>query len=237
MDRRFAELLPEASRREVLEVEEAIEGEIEIAPLTLEFAALVGRSDIAGLDSGMQNGRSFARILLPPGSTSIPSIAHEVMHAHRMFVQSVWSVTDAAGRLKGPPARLENDLEHLDIVPREIALFPSQKLYWERDQAESIIKALAQPPSRRVELMLLWLTSTKLSPGLVERKRLEKTITKAGLKLEAGRLINRIDRASGDKLKMAAALVNAVGFDPSMLRMMRYLPGERRIEYCPIATG
>jgi hypothetical protein len=237
MDRRFAELLPEASRREVLEVEGAIEGEIEIAPLTPEFAALVGRSDIAGLDSGMQNGRSFVRILLPPGSTSIPSIAHEVMHAHRMFVQSVWSVTDAAGRLKGPPARLENDLEHLDIVPREIALFPSQRSYWESEQAESITKALTQPALQRVELMLLWLTSTKLSPGLIERKRLEKAITKAGLKVDARLLISRIDRAAGDKLKMAAALINAVGFNPSMLRMMRYLPRERRIEYCPIATG
>lgn len=87
-------------------------------------------------------GKRTARILIPDtGPPRGASVFHELLHLKRYFVDGVPKLIycddehefedDDDARTPRLFARLDNQIEHLFIVPRELARYRSERRYWE----------------------------------------------------------------------------------------------------------
>ncbi|MBR8211142.1 hypothetical protein KDW61_20995 [Burkholderia cenocepacia] len=106
-------------------------------------------------------------IWVDPGSVSSSSVAHEVIHLRRNVVESVPKLFPSKGVSPAVAAMVwgvENDLEHMMIIPEEITAFPEARDWW-IDHYE--IKA-ARPASSPMEMSLHWALLRNLFPDEIE---------------------------------------------------------------------
>jgi len=65
------------------------------------------------------------------------SVFHELQHIRRVFLEGVPRITACedfelwSPQLDTALAKLDNNLEHLVIVPRELEVYPERRAYWE----------------------------------------------------------------------------------------------------------
>lgn len=246
MDTRFAEMLPAELRYELMETEAAIGAHIGVRPLGARDIALIRRGDVCAMETGVELGVFYANLLVPPSKEIARHVlAHEVMHAHRNLVKSVWRLVDASGDEKSLPTGIENDLEHLVIIPREIGFFPEACAYWHQEWSSRIDDQLASlVATDRYERMAakgntirLWLTLEQVMPSHNRRSELESAINAAGYGRDATNVIKAYNRAQPNKIALAAMAVRFAGLPIQMFGAARYLPAEHRIERRNLPAG
>jgi hypothetical protein len=132
MDRQYLHLLDWNLRQLVDEIEEAAENEIEIQ-VDPDRAERPGELDALACSF---EGRRCAILL--PAAEYFPtgSVLHELLHLKRFIVDEVPRLTvceDAWDpHLEQGFIALDNDLEHLVIVPQEIVIRPERRDRWIR---------------------------------------------------------------------------------------------------------
>jgi len=241
MDSRLLALLPSELVTEVAAVEEAIGSTIGIKAPPKYDPLLSRRPELVAIETGMIAGRSYANLLIPTGvDLKAHTLAHEVMHAYRNLVQRVWRLIDASGQERLFPTMIENDLEHLFIVPRELDLFPEARVYWEAEwtakvtqqafedlqQTERPFDALAM----RGNLLRLSLTLEQVLPDLPAREVLLQGLATSGLSRDAENLSRSYHKADGSKPALAAMSLRFARLPFDRFRLARYLPAARTIE-------
>lgn len=246
MDNRFVGMLPAELRYELMETEAAIGAPIGVRPLAARDIALSRRGDVFSIETGMERGVYYANLLVPASQEIEPHVlAHEVMHAHRNLVQSVWRLIDASGEERSLPNGIENDLEHLFIIPREIGYFPEASEYWHREwscRIDNKISCLGatdqyQKMAARGEAIRLWLTLEQVMPSHTRRDELQTAINAAGYSRDASNVIKAYNRAQPDKLALAAMAVRFASLPIHLFAAARYLPAEHRIEHRNLPAG
>lgn len=232
-------MLPGELHDELLAVEEAIGAEVGIKALSAKDAEWIRRFDVAAMETGMVNGVAFANLLIPEGEElTAHTVAHEVMHAHRNLAQSVWRLVDASGSANPLPMVIENDIEHLTIIPREMAFFPEAATFWEAEWAGRINDQVEQLRSAdqfermagKAGALRLWLTLDLIMPAHVGRDRLHEALAGLGSGRDAANILKSYHRAQPRKLDLIAMAVRFAGLPTERFAAQRYLPAERRIE-------
>jgi len=232
--------LPEELRREAEAVEEAIGGNITTQPMGADVEQMLGRGDLAAMDCGIVRGRAYATVHVPrSGVIDVRTLGHEIMHAHRNLVEQVWQLQGASG-LSKIPAFIENDLEHLVIVRREIELFSDAKAAWESDFRRNI-SGLVQQSRRndlsagdtlnlRFSMLRAWLVTTQLTPGLAESDELMAELDRRGFRRDTANIISSYRKVAGDKEAAAAMMVRFAKLDPDKFALMRFRPQQGAVE-------
>ncbi len=229
-----------------METEAAIGAQIGVRPLAARDIALSRRGDVFSIETGMKRGVSYANLLVPPSQEIEPHVlAHEVMHAHRNLVQSVWRLVDAFGEQKSLPTVIENDLEHLVIIPREIGFYPEAFDYWHREWSSRIddhlcsLRATGQyeKMAAKGDAIRLWLTLEQVMPSHALRCELQAAINAAGYGRDSTNIIKAYNRAKPSKLELAAMAVRFANLPIERFAAERYLPAEHSIERKNLPAG
>lgn len=246
MERQYLELLPASFQRMAEEIEELIGSEI-VVRLQRPGDDLMDRTLWNCICEMRQKGASVS-IVMPPGADIAPhSLVHELLHAHRnlsLAVPQLWAKEPhdlVAARFS---SRIENDVEHLYIIPQEIEAIPEAADWWCR-YYDGVIDGLAAEisnPARSVSdtlglreaLLRAWLVTSLCIPKWEGRAHLEAALTANDYMFEASKLSEKIKKEISDKASCLATVMRFAKLDPNRHQLVRFLVREQRIEQTPV---
>lgn len=130
----YLERLPEDVQQLVRQTERAIGFSIDVVVVPERTRNVVGETDPMACE--VEN--DFARMLVSePNQFRSSSAFHELLHVRRFLVEGVPKLVDCSDYKDWTPAigtaltMHDNAFEHLNIVPRELERFPSNRERWE----------------------------------------------------------------------------------------------------------
>lgn len=175
-----------------------------------------------------------ARVMLREGSLQdAQGILHELLHLRRFWVDGIPQLVpkvDNEGNW-GVTGSVENDLEHLVIVPREADYGFDPYPYWNATLTENWARypwpEMTNKWARRKNLLLGWLSVAKICNDQALEEHARACLAKEGMLAEAQRFVTRVSKALPDKAKALAEVV-------STLRIPR---DDVRLLYIDIRTG
>lgn len=239
MDQRITDILPERIREMVTEIEKLIGSAIIVRQRNSGDLNLISDPTLTLLDCDMQNGVTTVAIAYP-GNDPVPHLlVHEILHAHRNIVKAVY-------QLKGVPSKasakklasmFENDIEHLFIVPEEIALAPESLAYWTSHYDAKVAEVRdtpASPMATRSNLLRHWLVASTVIPkwhGLVGLRHLLVQHRMLG---DARKLVQSIVEAKSNKPRCIARLLHSIKLPPEDFYLQRFMVAEKRIDEAKI---
>lgn len=220
-------------------VEEAIGGRIAITAMSQEIGRELGRDDLVAITCGITAGRGFATVHVPTKrALDVRTLGHEVMHAHRDLVDNVWKLEGIFGSRIA--SSIDNDLEHLVIIHREIEMFVGAEVAWAADFRQNI-SGLARQSVRtdlnegdtlalRFNLLKAWLVTSLLMPRLPELDTLAGEIDRRGWRRDASNIVAAYGRNASDKQASAAMMIRFARLSPDRFGLMRFLPRAGEVE-------
>lgn len=115
----------------------------------------------------IQLNAHHATIFIRDGHFVAQDIVHELLHAHRFWIEGVPQLVAAGGDNNqwDITSEVENALEHVVIVPREARYFPDTYAYWNATAAVNwavFPRRYADVWARRKAAFILYLTTFKL---------------------------------------------------------------------------
>lgn len=197
----------------------------EVAPL----ACIVNESEI--------------RLLVPRGNAFLDgSVLHELLHVERFLIEGIPTLTvlDAycSPDLELVFAQVDNNLEHLVIVPREIRQLPDQRQQWKEKIARSLNRVASSglQTADRDFLAIYHLSFIALvlhDEGVSARAR--ALAASLGLTDRAERFAAAIAPALAKKEDAVQVLVDAFRLDPSCLCLQYFNSKERSSLQVPLS--
>lgn len=189
MESKYLDQLPPQLKRMVAQIEGAIKSYIVVRKRKLGDPEIEGASHLPTLDCYMNMGKMFVTIILPGNITTPSILAHEILHAWRYIVSSQPRLQVIENTENATFAQiLENDVEHIFVIPEEMKYFPESIEYWESfyaDLIDPIVGAvsfqsrLGRPSTHfRSDLKRHWLVLSAI-PKLQCRDRLETALAQA----------------------------------------------------------
>ncbi|WP_432263585.1 hypothetical protein [Cupriavidus sp. TMH.W2] len=147
-------------------------------------------------------GKGKAIILVPEsGVPRKASVFHELLHLGRYFVDGVPKLVycddehefedEADARTQDRFGFLDNQIEHLFIVPRELARYRSERRYWE----ERMGNLLAAPERSDCDVLLAWEFVRRVLKGGVLLDAAQAQVDQRGLAGACDRLHHAIDES------------------------------------------
>jgi hypothetical protein len=219
MNTDFLKLLPESIRTKVDAIERAIEGPIVVHREST--AHHIGNNStppraICVCDD--QRGRIPVKITLSREAVC-HNLIHEILHAYRVVVLGVPRLCSPENLGVSLVVALENDAEHLCIVPEEISLASEAQTFWESEESnhfDELTKHLSACSSDASELQAarhgivrLWLFVTQILPNWPRRHELRELLQRRDWKASADRLVDEVSGSGLDKAKVVAALLRS----------------------------
>lgn len=136
----------------------------------------------------------------PDAFISIHELSHEIIHARRNILQSVPRLVPLR-RARRPELiyALENDLEHLSIIPEEISYFPSRDEVW----ASLYVKYISGSGSSAFNLFRHWVVINRVLSthvSLIQQCRVK--LVELGLLELADRFRSEIEMAAANKIEL-----------------------------------
>lgn len=241
VDGKYLTQLPLQVKGMVAQIEGAIKSHIVIRKRKLGDVAITGAEHLPTLDCYMNMGKMFVTIILPDESLEAHLLTHELIHAWRNIVISIPRLQLADKKEDATFAMLiENDIEHLFIIPEEIKYFPEALHYWERLYANLIAQIagvvslqarLGRPSTHfRTDLLRHWLVLSILPNGGCHA-HLEKTLDQAGYLDDAKALVKSTMDAYPNKERMLVAALRCLGFSIDNFERTHYDVANRT---CPV---
>ncbi len=165
-----------------------------------------------------RGGRMRVNIILSVRAAS-HNLIHEILHAHRVVVLGVPRLFSPENPGSNLAIALENDAEHLFIVPEEIALVREAEAFWEKEYGEhldELTKRLSacdsdvgQLPATKNGFLRLWLLVTRTLPRWQRRSELQELLQHRGWKNEADHFVDDVNRSGLDKAQVLAAFLRS----------------------------
>ncbi len=212
MDYRLLSLLPIELRQTVERIEGEIGSAIAVGPLPDATRRAIGNVPALAIDQG---DRALTVALLLPAGDLPPAhmIGHEIIHARRAIVDRAPILLDG----KQPPRRvvmaINNDAEHLHVIPLEIDLFPEAHAFWASDfqrMLGTFGERLEKDPDRRAirnDMLRGWLTTSVVFPNWEHADVLKAQLGAIGAFGDAEKLIHVYQRTSSDPVAVLSTLV------------------------------
>lgn len=157
--------LPGALRSVPLTVQEATGIEVSLRKISEEAVGREFARAPAVLDIDPDN--DAITIWIDPESVTVSTLAHEVIHLRRNIVESVPKLFPTKGVSPSVAAMVwgvEGDLEHMMVVPEEMAAFPEARNWW-IDHYEDKAERVESDP---MEMSLHWALLRNLFPDEIE---------------------------------------------------------------------
>jgi len=159
----------------------------------------------------IENGR--------PLIITAPNVTHHILFHEGLHIERYW--LDGVGRLESSEAAsdgiywLENDLEHVIIVPREIANFPTASCYWLEMQEKHLHVTLAQAqlPLKRFDLVRNFMLTSRLFPSHELTSTVKGYLTDEGIFKSSDEIVQAYHCNSIDKLTTAISILSLCGLD------------------------
>jgi hypothetical protein len=167
-------------------------------------------------------------IWYPDETLSLPDLCHELIHARRNILESVPRMSPYSWA-QDPELiyALENDLEHLFVIPEEISYFPSQGAKLE----ERYSIYLAQATPNAFNLFRLWVVINNALPTSRRIRDLCRTaLQESNLLDDAESFREEIEAAFPDKERLLAVVLR---WFPNVKRdvcTQRYVTSNRTLQ-------
>jgi len=167
-------------------------------------------------------------IWYPNETLSLPDLCHELIHARRNILESVPRMSPRS-EAQHPELiyALENDLEHLFVIPEEISYFLSQGAKWE----ERYSIYLAQAAPNAFNLFRHWIVINTAMPTSRRIRDLCRTaLQESNLLDDAESFRTEIEAAFPDKEQLLAVVLR---WFPKVKRdvcMQRYVTSNRTLQ-------
>jgi hypothetical protein len=212
MDARFLRLLPEPVVAIVREIETYSNGkQVEVL-----FDAKAG-SPLCWVSP------ERALIIFPSETAVTPAgLVHEILHIERNWPQQVPQIIGAERSLNQFTGYVDNLLEHVVILPRQVAFGFGEMDKWTKAIQEDwetrmIWRGISDPFQRRSNLLLLFLGVDHLLPGTPQHQLAMEKLREEKVLEEAQRFSADVGRVKTSKEKMTGVVA-------------RYLKVERAIK-------
>jgi hypothetical protein len=213
MRRDYLDPLPERVQQLASEIERAIGSEISVRPSQVGDRPLVG---LAECSFGLENGAKRVFIVHAPLSCPDYVLTHEVLHLHRNVVLNVPALHAVVAHQEGGAHRINNDLEHLFVIPDEIALFPESIGRWQEifEQAASELAEGRQSGrlsevSFRAAALGLWMVASMTVPAWPGLDAISASLICARSEGAARAFVEQIRSKLPDKTAMIKAALEA----------------------------
>lgn len=157
--------------------------------------------------------------------------AHELRHLERYLVDRVWQFVPGEAmpaRQQLRVAALENDLEHLAIVPFELVL-PGAGEFWEALYAE-VLKGMPSSDDLASDLSRHLLFLRAVLPNSAVRRDAEQRAVAVGITANVDRLEACYRQAPTDKVGLGRLMIEQARLPPSWFRLQRYRPAPEFVE-------
>ncbi len=226
------------------EIESILGKPIEIRTRDAADNPLNVHEDLPICDCHMIDGFMSVAIAIPENK-EIPmhTMFHELLHAHRYVYLAVPRLTpiidDAAGfRLA---TSIENDIEHLFIIPQETDFSAESFDYWHSYYDEKLTEiansSIGNPMdilARRSNLLRLWMVTSFCLPQWNGAAEASAVLRESGYLDEANRLLKKIQLNFPSKEHCLATFLRFSKLPMDKFCLSRFLVQERRIEHLPI---
>ncbi|MGO4174753.1 hypothetical protein [Bosea sp. TAF32] len=157
--------------------------------------------------------------------------AHELRHLERYLVDRVWQFASTEAlpvRQRHQVAALDNDLEHLTMVPFELVL-PGAEEFWEALYSE-VLKSVPSSDDGSFELSRHLLILRVVLPSSAVRRDAEKMAEAIGITAHVDRLESWHRQAPDDKVGLGRLMIEEAGLPVACVRLQRFRPAPDVIE-------
>lgn len=232
MKEEFLTLLPDTVQAKVDVIERALGREIDIRRDTMDRYRGNNQTPPLGIcicDESQSPGR--VEIVLSPDAV-VHNIIHEVLHAYRVVALRVPQLACPTNPGANIVGALENDAEHLFIVPEEIALAGEAASFWEREESgrfDSLNQQLlglrfnvSEALAVRHGLLRLWLFVSHVLPGWNRREELHETLRRFDWHSDAEALVESVNGPHRAKAVVLRALLQSGGLSLEHFRLLSW---------------
>jgi len=211
MDTVIYNILPTEMQQLVQQIEERIGREIGIRPLS-DQARRMGNVPAIQIED---NGRHLAvDLMLPPESNPAPHIiAHEILHAKHAILDGAPMLQPKIPPMKIVISAINNDSEHLHVIPAEIMMFPEAKAFWERDFTAGLhsfadrVRNDRDRKSVRNDLLRFMLVTSAVLPDWNGHDAVDAHLRNLSIVSDANNLRQAYASVSGSKEQVLSTLV------------------------------
>lgn len=241
MNDEYIRPLPEKIKEMVSDIERLIGSEIQVRSRTDEDLALMSDPTVAQLDCCMKDGVTTATIALPLEHNRSHFIIHEILHAHRKLVgrEPYIEATINDNNTMQIASRIDNDLEHLFVIPTEISYAPEAKEYWHEYYNNNVSKLrhfIKTTTFNGNELLALrdpllrsWVVTSLVLPeweGKVDLESLLKTHNWTG---DAEAFAKKINLVITNKQRCISAFIRFCRLNPARYGIAQFCVSEGKI--------
>lgn len=170
--------------------------------------------------------------VLTPGPDHFPdgSVVHEVLHIRRIRAQGVPQLVDEPEYPQWNPAipkalaSLDNSLEHLVIVPEEIAMRPERRDWWESRIEHVWLRGIPGMPDQedqRRQALINWTFLEHVVPGAAARPAARQLLTRLGATDEVQQMHGELMAAVDSKEEMVRICFGHFALD-TRIALFRY---------------
>ncbi|WP_376967580.1 hypothetical protein ABNQ39_35965 (plasmid) [Azospirillum sp. A26] len=188
-----------------------------------------------------------AQIFLPAGKIRAHQVFHELVHLERSYVLAVPFIKAMPACLdhhKANIQELSNDFEHVDVIAREVSVYPEAAVYWEGDFLRSIEEAQhAEVPAelvslqRRVTLLRQWIVVSAALPRSAAVGVIRSLLIEHSLSEVADELSESFRRAGNDTQAKIVAFAGAASYPRlETLQVLQYRPAIRQFQAFPMVA-
>jgi hypothetical protein len=218
MESRFFDLLPQQLQQHVLEIEQAIGKPIGVRRRTNKEYLPAELEEFASVSCYFENDEAIVDISYPDENLVAHSLMHEIMHAYRYIVLGIPCVGTKidAPALKLLANILDNDIEHVFIIPSEIEFVPEAEAYWDQfynvklDEIELSIESKQRRGEDIVDeqnFLLRMCAATGGAPHFGFRTRLQALIVRINSVAKVNNFMKDLISVHPNKADMVAVLL------------------------------
>jgi hypothetical protein len=240
MEKQFLVTLPADVRWQVMEIEDLTRNPIDVKVRRIHNHGLL-EPTIAVIH--MMRGNTITEIIYSLRTElTRAALIHEIQHLYRNVVQGIEAL-----ELRNPNrpdgcrlARiLDNDIEHLFIIPIEFAHTRESRQYWEA-KYDGALKAVVTDlesqkqdqclaPALRRDLLRHWLLVCRVFPNWSGRSALESALKKANIWRDAQNLLVAIEHVFPDKVLCIQKLLKFGQLSVDHFRLVQYQVTQQRV--------
>lgn len=241
MQAEFRDQLPDNVRQLLAKLEDFAGFEITVQPNPTPLSTTDPNPNAPAISLSEQDATIFIR----NGVFQSEGIVHELLHAHRFWIEGVPQLVpvDNDEEHWKIASEVENALEHTVIVPREARYYPDPFAYWNYTSAalwDAFPTRYSDPWARRKAALLGHLALAKLVTSEEVRAAGRAVLEAAGLKQDAERFAARVlKRVIQQKPAALAVTVDLLGIPREEVGLLYLDPrkGTRKMIEVPAAPA
>lgn len=234
MNTEFLTLVPGSIQTKVGDIERAIGREVKVRRDSMGcYKGNNATPPLAVCVCDDRGNQRHVEIIL--SAQAVPhNLIHEILHAYRTVVLGVPRLVSPENRGSSLTEALENDAEHLFIVPEEMALANEAKAFWEKqagqhfDELSDCLSShgtvASELPAIRHGFLRHWLFVTRVLSDWPRRPALRELLQRRSWQTAADTLVNELANLSLDKVQVLRAYLRSGSLQLEKFRLRSWDP-------------